>query len=152
MTTLSRETVRDEIVTAVAAAVAGTGKPFSSVYGYQKGDLGGESPVLLVLSGSIQRQIDGVGTKRYYNFITLELQILVYDGDENQPLTEQEREDKIDACEAALANYFKDHQSGTSYLALAYTPEPTQITEVTYLDGNPYRLEVAQLKLEAKDT
>jgi hypothetical protein len=151
MTVLSRKTVRDEIATALQTAVAGSGKPFSSVYGYQIGKLDGESPVCLVLSAPIQRSIQGIGTQRYYNTIDLELHVLVFDGDKNQPLTEQLREDKMDECEAALAAWFATHQSGTSYQVCEYTPEPTQITNVEYLDGNPYRLEIVKVRLEARD-
>lgn len=150
MTVLSRKTVRDEISAALQSAVAGAGKVFASVYGYQIGVLNGESPVCLVLSGPIKRDLQGMGTQRYYNTIEIELHILVYDGKDN-PLTEQKREDKMDECEAALATWFAAHQSGTSYQACSYTPEPTQITTVEYLDGNPYRLEMVKVKLEARD-
>ncbi len=152
MTVLNRETVRDEIVTALSAAIAGSGKPAAAVYGYQKGKLDGESPVVLVLSAGIQRAIAGLGTNKYYNQVTLEIHILVYDGADNQPLTEIQREDKVDEIEAATADWFKDHQIGTSYRAARYTPEqPSEITTVTYLDGNPYRLEIVKVQLEAPD-
>jgi hypothetical protein len=151
MTTLSRETVRDEIVTALSSAVAGSGKVFSSVYGYQKGKLDGESPVCLVLSAGIQRSIRGIGAQVYDNHIDLELQILVYDGDKSNPLTEQQREDKIDTCEAALAAWFVTHQSGTNYRVVDYTPEPSQITAIPYIDGNPYLLEKIKVTVEAPD-
>jgi hypothetical protein len=151
MTVLSRKLVRDEITAGLSAAVAGSGKPASAVYGYQKGKLDGESPVVLVLNGPIKRDFAGMGTGRYDNSLSLELQVLVYDGDKNQPLTEQQREDKIDECEAAIAAWCASNQKGTYYRALTYTPEPTEVRQITYLDGNPYLLEVIKLSMEAPD-
>ncbi len=150
MSVLSRKSVREEIATALAADIAGTGKPVSSVYPYQIGVLNGESPVVLVLSNGTQRHPRGMGAKTYDNAFTFELHVLVYDGKDN-PLTEQQREDKVDEIEAAMAAWFALHQSGTNYRACTYTPEPTQITTVKYLDGNPYRLEVAKVHVEAPD-
>ena len=95
MTIISRKTIRDEIVAALSTALTGSGKPVSSVYGYQIGKLSGESPVVLVLSRSTERRPAGVGAKKFNNTFELELQVLVYDGLENNPLT---------ACAATLAS------------------------------------------------
>jgi hypothetical protein len=151
MTTLSRETVRDEIVASLASSIAGSGKPVSSVYGYQVGKLDGESPVVLVLSASTARTPRGMGAQSWDNEFSFELHVLVYDGKDANPLTEQQREDKMDEIEAAIAGWMATHQHGTNYRALYYTPEPTTITSVTYLDGNPYRLEVIKVRVEAPD-
>jgi hypothetical protein len=152
MTVISREAVRDEVVAGLSADIVGDGRPVKAVYGYQIGTLEGESPVVLVLSGPIKRKIAGMGAKRYDNTITLEIQSLVYDGDTNQDLSEQEREDKLDEIEAAIATWCVNHQIGTNYRALRYTPnEPTEVQKIPYLDGNPYLLEVIKIEVEAPD-
>jgi hypothetical protein len=151
MTVISRKTVRDEIAAALSTAIAGSGKPVSSVFGYQPGQLNGESPVVLILSAGSERQIAGLGAKKYDNRFEFELHFMVYDGKDNQPLTEKQREDKVDEIEALAAEWFANNQSGTNYRALRYTTVPTQITTVTYLDGNPYRLEIVKISLEAPD-
>ncbi len=156
MTIISRKTIRDEIVAALSTALTGSGKPVSSVYGYQIGKLNGESPVVLVLSRSTERRPAGVGAKKFNNTFELELQVLVYDGLENNPLTEQQREDKVDEIEAAMADWFASHQNGAEHAmthrALTYTPTPTAVEPITYLDGNPYLLERVTVRLEAQDS
>lgn len=151
MSVLSRKTVRDELAAALQSAISGAGKPVSSVYGYQPGKLDKESPVVLVLSRGIRRSVDGIGAHRYRNEIALELHILVYDGAQN-PLNEQQREDKLDSIEAALAAWFVDHQSGTSYQNAWYAPEMTDVRPVIYVDGNPYLLEIVRVTVDAKDS
>lgn len=153
MTVLNRKLVRGEIATALAADATVSGL-VSSVYSYQKGRLGGESPVVEVLSGGIGRSIAGMGAKRYDSSFELELHILVYDGDDDNPLTESQRDDAVDDIEAAIAAWCAAHQSGTYYRALRYTDDgakPTEITNVKMLDGNPYRLEIVTLSVEAPD-
>jgi hypothetical protein len=151
VTMINRETIRDAVVSGLVTATTGTGKPVSGVYGYQKGRLDGESPVILVLSGGIQRIPAGLGSQKYNNVIELELHLLVYDGADN-PLSEAEREDKVDAIELACAGYFATNQNTATWRACFYTPDPTQITNVTYLDGNPYRLEIVKVRLEVQDS
>lgn len=151
MTTLNRKFARAEIAAGLAAALVGTGLPVKSVYAYQPGKLDGESPVVLVLSGPIQRAHQGMGTARYHNEIDLEIQVLIYDGSTSNPLTEAQREDKMDDIETAVADWFAGHQKGTYYRAVHYTPEPTRILNANYLDGNPYRIEVIPVQLEAPD-
>lgn len=156
MTVVNRETIRDEIVAALTTSLTGSGKPVSSIYGYQIGKLNGESPVVLVLSRSTHRETAGVGSAIFNNTFELELQILVYDGAENNPLNEQQREDKVDEIEAALAGWFVTHQNGAAHSmthrSLTYTPSPTSVEPITYLDGNPYLMERVTVRLEAQDT
>lgn len=152
MTTLNRKTIRDELYTGLLAAVAGTGKPASNVYKGQKKELMKESPVLLILSSGIQRELAGVGTKLYENSINVELMYLVYNGDTENPLDETQREDALDDLEAAAAQWCADHQKGTTYRSLVYTPQMTEIMPVKWIDGNPYLVESALLVLEGRDT
>ncbi len=151
MSAINRKNVRDEITAALQAALTGSGQPVSNVYGYQPGKLDGESPVILVLSQSTQREIGGIGSQKYHNTFSLELQVLVYDGDQNQDLTEKQREDKIDEIETALADWFAAHQTGTTYSLAHYAPEPSTIVSVNYLDGKPYRIESITVRLESWD-
>lgn len=151
MTVLSRKTVRDEIATGLRTSLAGTGLPVSSVYSNRVGKLNGESPVLLVLSGQSLRSFQGMGTKRYQSAMTIEIHSLIYDGDQNNPLTESQREDKADEIEAGIAGWIADHQIGTSYRSLRYG-QATDRLDVQMLDGNPYLLEIIYLEVEGLDT
>ncbi len=151
MTVLSRKTVRDEIATGLRTSLTGTEKPVSSVYANRVGKLNGESPVLLVLSGQSLRAFQGMGTKRYQSAMTIEIHSLIYDGDQNNPLTESQREDKADEIEAGIAGWIADHQIGTSYRSLKYA-QATDRLDVQMLDGNPYLLEIIYLEVEGLDT
>jgi len=151
MTVLSRELVRDEIATGLASALTGSGKPVSSVYNHQKGKLSNESPVVLVMARSIDRRIDGIGAKRYRSIIGIELHVLVYDGDKSNPLSESQREDRLDTIEAAIADWAANNQSGTNYQALEFTSQPTEVMKVPNVDGSPYLLEIITFSVEAKD-
>lgn len=151
MTTINRKNVRDEVYTGLLAAVSGVGKPASNVYKGQKKELFKESPVLLILSSGIQREIAGVGSQLYENKINIELMYLVYNGDENNPLTEDQREDALDDLEAATAQWCVTHQRGTAYRSLNYTPQMTEVIPIRYIDGNPYLIESALLTLEGRD-
>lgn len=151
MSAQNREVVRDEIATGLETALTGEDKPVLAVYNHQPGKLDGASPVILVLSGPIQRRIQGIGTQRYYNTVDIEIHALVYDGKENQPLTEDAREDKLDKVEQLIADWFATHQVGENYRNVEYTPKPTEKRRVTYLDGNPYQLEVIPVRLNSED-
>jgi hypothetical protein len=152
MTVLNRELVRDEIATGLGAAIAGSGLPVSTVYNHMPDKLDGESPVLLVLARNIKRKIAGMGVQRYDNEIGLEVQALVYEGSEDQPLTAAQREDKLDEIEQAVAAWCATHQIGTYYRALKYTRnESTEIQSIKYIDGNPYLMEITNIDVEAPD-
>jgi hypothetical protein len=151
VTALNRQLVREEIATGLRTELTGSGKPVSSVYHYQKGKLEGESPIVLVLSGPIQRSPNGLGAKKYDNNIELEIHILVYDGEDNNPMTEEEREEAGDLIEQMTAEWFAQNQTGTNYRSVTYTPRPTTKTTVKYIDGNPYLLEVVPVELEKAD-
>lgn len=153
MTVLNRKLVRKEIAAALKLDATVTGL-VADIYHYQKGRLGGQSPVIEVLSGPIRRKIAGMGAKRYDNAFDLEIHILVYDGDDNNPLTEEQRDDAVDDIETALGAWCATHQSGTYYRALRYTDDgakPTEPMIIKMLDGNPYRLEVVHVPVEAPD-
>ena len=84
------------------------------------------------------------------NGMTFEIHSLIYDGDQDQPLTEDQRDDKADEIEAKIADWIATHQRGTSYQVLRYA-QPTDRVEVRMLDGNPYLLEIIYLYAEGKD-
>lgn len=150
MTVLSRKTVKEEIGNGLSTALVGSGKPASALYTYQKGKLGGESPVILVVSGILERMFRGMGAVTYDSNFLIECHVLVYDGDNNQPLTETLREDKGDELEAAIATWVAANQKGTCYRALRYS-KPTERASVIMLDGEPYLLEIISLEVEATD-
>jgi hypothetical protein len=152
MTVLSRKLVREEVATGLAGAITGSNKPASSVYPYLKGKLDGESPVVFVLSRGIQRKPRGMGSKSYDSDFRLEIQVLVYDGPDNNPLTEQQREDKVDEIEAAIADWFVKNQTGTNYYNAEYTVEPTGVSPIIFLDGNPYLMERITVRMEGRDS
>jgi len=150
MTPLSRKTVKEEIGSGLSTALVGSGKPVKALYTYQKGKLGGESPVLLVTSGVLFREFKGMGSTTYDSQFEIVCHLLVYDGDENQPLTESQREDKGDEIEVGIATWIASHQKGTNYRALRYSA-PTERASVQMLDGEPYLVEIIKLEVEAPD-
>lgn len=150
MTVLSRKLVRTELADGLRAAVTGIGKPVSTVYDHRVGKLNGESPVLLVISGESEREIQGMGAHRFSNSMTFEIHSLIYDGDQDQPLTEIQREDTADEIEAQVAGWIAEHQRGINYQALEYA-QPTDRIEVQMLDGNPYMLEIIYLSAKGTD-
>jgi len=151
MAVLSRSLVRGEIATGLTTALVGTGKPVKAVYAYQKGSLGGESPAVLVLSGTVERGLSGMGTARYSSEMGIEIHILIYDGTTAQPLTETQREDKADEIEAAIATWVAANQRGTYYRALRFAAGPSERGAVKMLDGNAYSVEILKLEVEAPD-
>lgn len=153
MTVLSRETVRKEFATMLQGELVGPGKPVAAVYHYQVPALGGQSPVVLVLSRSTQRDFAGMGSSKFDNSFELEIQILVYDGNSKpeNPLTAEQREDKVDEIERMIADAAATHQKGASYRSVTYTPNKTVVEPVQYLDGVPYLLERVPVQLEAPD-
>jgi len=150
MTVLSRKTIKEEIATGLSTALVGSGKPAIALYSYQKGKLGGESPVILVTSGTLDREFKGMGSTTFDSRFIIDCHVLVYDGDENQPLTETQREDKGDELEVGIATWVASHQKGTNYRALRYQ-KPTERASVVMLDGEPYLLEIISLEVEAPD-
>jgi len=149
MTVLNRKDVRGEIGTSLGIAI-GSENPAKAIYVYMHPQLEKQSPVVLVLGNGIQRTPAGLGVVRYDNLIALELHYLVYDGADN-PLEADEREDKLDDVEAAVADWCRTHRDGTTYRNLIYTPVMTQATRIKYIDGNPYLLEVALIHVEGRD-
>lgn len=152
MTTSNAKDTINEIHLGLASAISGTGKPASSVYKGQKKELKGESPAVLVMFSGVQRSLAGVGTQLYENKFDIEVQYLVYNGSEDNPLDEDEREDALADCEAAAAGWFATHQKGTTYRSLTYTPNQAQVIPIKYIDGNPYLMLSAMVTVERRDT
>ena len=140
-----------DTLSGLKAAVAGTGKPAASAYLGQRKELNKESPVLLVMFGGIDRKFAGVGTKLYENSTTIELQYMVYNGAEDNPLAEDEREDAMADIETAVAQWFADHQKGTHYRSVIYPVEKTQPLPLKHIDGNPYLIMSAYAVAETRD-
>jgi hypothetical protein len=151
MTVFSRDLARKEVATGLTAVLVGTGLPCAAVFSYQVGRLGGASPVVEVMSGTIARGFAGMGTSRFDSNMNLEVHILIYDGDENNPLTEPGREDAADQIEALIAGWVSTHQRGTYYRALRFSGDHSERAGVKMLDGNPYQLEILKLELEVPD-
>jgi hypothetical protein len=147
---MNRATIRKRIADGLIADLKVDGT-VAEVYAYRKGGLSGQSPVLLVLSGNIDRTIAGVGQQTYENAISIEIHALVYDGDESNPLTEEQRDDRMDLIETRIASWVAAHQIDISYYrALSYAT-PTERADVTFAGGGPYQLEIVTLRAEAPD-
>lgn len=122
----------------------------SQIYGYMPAKLNGASPVVLVLGAPVARAYAGVGTAKYENEMEIEIHHLVYDGAENNPLSEENRERTMNLMEAYNAQSCAARQRGTNYRALRRNG-PTDRTAIKYLDGNPYQLEIIKILVEAPD-
>lgn len=158
MTIRNRQTVQDEITAflkvdfATYKGVDGTNPILATtqIYGYMPAKLNGASPVILVLGAPIDRAFAGVGTAKYENEMEFEIHHLVYDGADNNPLTEENREKTMNLIESYNAQSCASHQRGTNYRSLRRNG-PTERTAVRYLDGNPYQLEIIKILVEAPD-
>lgn len=148
MATKSRESFRDAFATMLSTAVTGAGQPVQTVYNYFKGALAGESPVVLVTSGSILRKIAGMGTQQYAMRVGLNLLVMVADGPSaTSGNTEQGVDDLMDTIEAKIADVVSANQNNDGvWNDLKYTDQPSEPVQGKDLDGHPYVVEIIRLE------
>ena len=150
MGTKTRQDAREALAALLDAAKSSS--DVKSVYNYFKGHLKGESPVVMVTSGSMTRTRAGQGTKKYEVLTGLNVIIAVQDANQSSGgLSEKEADDLIDAIEGWIADVVSDNQSGTAWDLLHYKGNPSEPLPGKDLDGNPYIIEIIQLEAMAYD-
>lgn len=143
MASVSRKTARDALTGLLQTALVGTGKPAQAVYGYQVGDFGGQSPVVVVASGPVLRERKGFGACWH---TTATLLVFVFVAYAAAGWTEANAEDALDSIEAAVADVVLANSSTATWNGLTYeqATEPGSMT----IGGVEYRSEVIRLSCE----
>jgi hypothetical protein len=139
----SRETVRDALTTLLQTALVGSGKPAQAVYGYQVGDFGGQSPVVVVTSGPVERMRRGLGACWH---TTATLMVYVFVAYAATGWTEANAEDALDTIEALIADVVLANGSTANWNGMVYDG-PTQVDGLA-IGGVEYRREVIELRCE----
>lgn len=143
MASTSRETVRDALAALLQAALVGSGKPAQAVFGYQVGDFGGQSPVVVVASGPTTRERRGFGPCWHTSATLLVFVFVTYAA---SGWTEANAEDALDAIEAAIADVVLANSSTATWHGLTYAGETEPGSMV--IGGVEYRSEVIRLRCE----
>lgn len=143
MASTSRKTVRDALTGLLQTALVGSGKPAQAVYGYQVGDFGGQSPVVVVASGPIERERKGFGPCWHTSATLLVYVFVAYAA---TGWTEANAEDALDSVEAAIADVVLANSSTATWHGLKYEG-PTEPDGVE-IGGVEYRREVIRLRCE----
>lgn len=143
---VSRQAPREALAALLSTALVGTGKPAAAVYDYLVGDFQGQSPVVVVASGPIDRVRDSLGAC-YRTAFTLRCYVFVAYSDPTGTWTESDAEDAIDAIEVLIADtVLANSRSVDNWDMLGYEA-PTELDSVT-IGGVEYRREIITLRGE----
>jgi len=143
MSSISRQTAREGLAGLLSTALVGAGKPAEAVYAYQVGDFAGQSPVVVVSSGPMNRLRDTLGDC-YRSVFELRIDVfVVYAG---EGWTEQDAENAIDTIEALIADVLLANTRYTAWDRIAYA-DATQ-TDGVEIGGVEYRRELIRLNVE----
>ena len=136
---VDRETSRDALTALLSTGVTSA----QSVYGYQKGDLGSESPVVVVYSsGANHNPLTQQGNETRF-FFNVDAYILYNDPD-NASYNEDNAEDILDAVENEIAQVIEDNRSnGVIWGWMGYAGESVVLKIV--LGGTTYLWESAPI-------
>lgn len=143
---VSRQTSREALAALLSTALVGSGKPAAAVYDYLVGDFQGQSPVVVVASGPIDRQRDSLGACYRTSFL-LRCYVFVAYSDPAGTWTEADAEDAIDAIEVLIADtVLANSRSAGAWDSLTYETA-TELDSVT-IGGVEYRREIITLRGE----
>ena len=146
MSSISRRTARESLASLLTTALVGTSKPAAAVYAYLVGDFAGQSPVVVVASGSMERRRDSIG-ECYRSVFDLYVYVFAVYSDPAGTWTEADAEDAIDAIEAAIADVvLVNSREPGAWDYLGYS-DVTQLDSVT-IGGVEYRREIITLQVE----
>lgn len=151
MATVNRKTRRDRLVSHLTTDCTGTGNPVAKVFGYDKRDFDGQSPVVLVLSEGTGRIPFGIGTSKYDAPMLFVILSFVREADEDVGITAQNTEDDLDNVEASIADSIMAHRKDPPYwYNLMYDGEVSTIIPAI-VGGLPYKMEQFIVQAEVKD-
>jgi len=149
----NRQAVRDAVAAGLnTALVAGGTGIVTAVYGYHKGDIKGESPVVLVMSRGMDRMQWGQGTQKYRSQVYLEVLVFVADAETLQTptWTDQAVEDRLDEIEKEIADWVADNRAMTGVYAYLEHNGQSEVFAVA-IGGKPWTMERIILQAEAFD-
>jgi len=144
--TISRKPVRTHFASLLTTALVGAGLPAQAVYSYKVGDFGGQSSVVVVASGPIERRVGGLGNC-WDAFITLDVYVFVLYADIDNGWTEEDAADAVDAIEAIIADVVVNNRFVAGYWGNAMYSEPTQ-PDVVPIGGVAYQRELIKIQME----
>ena len=145
MSVVSREPARKALAQLLETDLVGTSKPVQAVYAYQVGDFQGQSPVVVVTSGPMERLRDTMGDC-YRSRFNLMVYVFVLYADPGTAWGEDDAEDALDAIEAAIAETLLNNTRTANWDRLSYS-EATAVDAVV-IGGVEYRRELITLTAE----
>jgi len=108
----NRETARDGLAALLNAQLVTTDAIVEVTYNYRKGDLQGQSPVVVVTSGgSARERLDFAGTRGNVAYLT----VYVFVAYAATGWTEAQAEDRIDLIERTIADVVDANSGETAY-------------------------------------
>lgn len=140
---VNRETVRDAMAALLNTALVGTGLPVQAVYAYRVGDLGGQSPVVVVSSaGSERPRMTAAGGR---TTVLLQVDVFVLYSDEDA-WGEDEAEDRLDLIEKTIAETIHSSQVTANWQAVDYAAQSERVD--VEVGGLEYAREMILLRVE----
>jgi len=131
----SRETIRDALVTLLAAKLVGTDLPVKTVTGSKVDDLAGLTPLVAVLSGGTRRQrLTFMGT-----IPTFYLEVQVWVRQATTGWTNAQAEDALDRIESLIADVLAENVNEDNWTILEYDGRSTVVELM--VAGIPFYME-----------
>lgn len=135
-----RANARVRIAGMLQTALVGTGKPAQAVYSYQVSDFGGQSPVVVVWSGStLPKQMTARFTERQH-WINVMIFSLYADG----TWTEADAENAVDDIAEKIYDTLDNNQVSPDWNAIACEQSEPGSVEI---GGAEYRTELIRVRI-----
>ena len=149
--TVNRKIRRDRLVLHLTNDLTGTGNPAEAVFGFDKRNFEGQSPVVLVLSEGTARSPFGMGSSLYDAPMRFVILSFVREADEEAGITAENTEDDLDNMEAAIADSIMAHRKDPPYwYNLMFLGEFSTIIPAL-AGGKAYKMEQMMVQAEVKD-
>lgn len=146
---LNRETVRDALASTLTTALVGVGLPVQAVYGYQVGDFGAYSPVVVITSAGSDRTRPGTFDQTWDTDVMLDIWVFVryaiLDAAGAVLVSESASEDQIDLVEKEIMDALIDDYSLGGACDEVLPAGPTRIDSVA-IGGVQFRRELIPVK------
>lgn len=135
MSSTSRETARDALVTLLTTALVGPGLPAKTVTGAKVTSLKGLTPLVSILSaGTLRERLTFQGDKP-----TFYLEVQVWVRQACTGWTNAQAEDALDTIESLIAAVIEGNRATAEWEALEYRA-PSEVREVV-VAGDPFYME-----------
>lgn len=144
MASVSREVMRDALAQLLTTELTGSGKPVQAVYNYRIADFAGQSPVVVVTSGPVERVRQGMGAC-WRSIAAIDIHVFVAYAAAGG-WTEANAEDAMDTIEALIADVVLNNNSTMNWHGLTYDG-PT-LPDAIEVGGEEYRHELIRLRAE----